>query len=402
MDIQDTTAVGTRLLGFRLRRHMTQTQLATAVGVTPGHISQLETGKRRLGNNATILALCKALAIAPADLLGGNQPPSSSFSDAASLSVPDVRAAWLTTSLDMPTDREPARSGAELLRDTRVMMQLREQCEYAQVGAVLPNLIYDSHAMVAAGTTRFGLEMLVWQAYASTLWLKNLAYGDLAYIAAQRGLQAAYLLENPVAIGLSEFALAQALFGMGAAQVERAQITTANAAQQIGDEAGPEGYHVRGALLLSTAYAASCAGRPGDVYGPLDEARGIAAHTEDTNEQWLNFADWNIHLWEMAFALEEQDAPAVLAAADEVVPEQMPRSRRTHYHIDKARGLALYGGPRDKAAVRELSTAYQLAPERLVNNPFAREILEVMLRRARLAAGGPDLRGLCAQMGIPT
>jgi hypothetical protein len=67
---------------------------------------------------------------------------------------------------------------------------------------------------------------------------------------------------------------------------------------------------------------------------------------------------------------------------------------------DVGRGLARE--PRTRIeAVRWLRRAEEAAPQRIRNSAPVRETVAYLLNRARAAAGGPELRGMAARMGLP-
>ena len=75
-------------------------------------------------------------------------------------------------------------------------------------------------------------------------------------------------------------------------------------------------------------------------------------------------------------------------------------SRRADFFADMGRGLARE--PRTRAeAVRCLRRAEEAAPQRIRNSAPVRETVAYLLNRARAAAGGPELRGMAARMGLP-
>ncbi|MDQ3988506.1 MAG: hypothetical protein M3291_04790 [Actinomycetota bacterium] len=63
------------------------------------------------------------------------------------------------------------------------------------------------------------------------------------------------------------------------------------------------------------------------------------------------------------------------------------------------RGLATIRG-RETDAVEALRRAEVLAPQRTRTNPYVREAVTDLLRRARRDAGGRELRGLANRIGI--
>jgi len=75
-------------------------------------------------------------------------------------------------------------------------------------------------------------------------------------------------------------------------------------------------------------------------------------------------------------------------------------ARRASLMMDVGRGLARE--PRMRAdAVGWLRRAESTAPQLVRNNAAARETVAYLLNRASAAAGGRELRGMAARMGVP-
>jgi len=74
-------------------------------------------------------------------------------------------------------------------------------------------------------------------------------------------------------------------------------------------------------------------------------------------------------------------------------------TRRAGFYSDLGRGLATERAHRQDA-VAALRTAERLAPQRVRTNPFVREIVTDLMRRARRDAIGRELRGMAYRMGL--
>lgn len=70
----DYVLLGERIKFWRQQKNLTQEQLAEKVGVTPGFISLIEIGKRRVSLES-LLSICTELEITLNELLVGNQIP---------------------------------------------------------------------------------------------------------------------------------------------------------------------------------------------------------------------------------------------------------------------------------------------------------------------------------------
>jgi hypothetical protein len=108
-------------------------------------------------------------------------------------------------------------------------------------------------------------------------------------------------------------------------------------------------------------------------------------------------------MWQVMIAVENGEAGRGIQGLTErasLGDLSASSSRRAGYYIDVGRGLARE--PRTSPeAVRWLRNAEKTAPQHTRNSAVARETVTYLLNRATAAAGGRELRGMAARMGIP-
>ncbi|HEX5495231.1 MAG TPA: helix-turn-helix transcriptional regulator [Mycobacteriales bacterium] len=389
--------IGNRVRAYRERRGLSVRVCAELAGLSKSFLSDIENGRRRLERRSHISALAEVLRISVHELIGQQFPPDDPTSSAAHAAVADVRLALVGSDLEH-TEHTSTRPVEELERLTDRVLDLRQACEYEEVGRLLPDLIRDLHA-VAAGDGPDGqlaLRKIVLVAQVAVLWLKNLNAADLAWIAADRGRQAALRVEDPLWSAVAAFSVAQGLLSLGA-NTGAAQI--AEAASDSVPRDTEEGLQVYGMQCLTAAFSAVASGRRQDADTPLAEARRVASRTGDCNAFWLAFGPVNVDLWRLSIAVEAGEAGRAIEIGNGIDPRQIPvRSRRSSYHVDLGRALAQ--ARRREDALRALLEAESLAPVRVRNNPFAREIVSDLLRRAQMSAGGAELRRMAHRMGV--
>lgn len=389
--------IGKRVRAFRERRGLSVRTCADLAGLSKSFLSDIENGRRRLERRSHISALAEVLRVSVNELIGQPFPPDDPTSSAAHAAVADVRLALVSTGLDA-AEPATARTMDELEAATHRALDLRQACEYEEVGRILPDLIRDLHAAAARGGAdrRRALRAIVLLSQGAVLWLKNLNAADLAWVAADRGRQAALRLEDPLWSAVAAFSVAQGLLSLGA-NARAGQV--AEAACDTVPKDTSEGMQVYGMQCLTAALAAVAAGRRADAEEPLAEARQVAARTGQCNAFWLAFGPVNVELWRLSIAVETGEAGRAVEIGNGIDPRQIPvRSRRSSYWVDLGRGLAQAG--RSEAALRALMQAESLAPVRVRNNPFAREIVGDQLRRAIRSAGSVELRGMAHRMGV--
>jgi hypothetical protein len=153
-------------------------------------------------------------------------------------------------------------------------------------------------------------------------------------------------------------------------------------------------------LHLTAALVSAASRRPDDAAAHLDEAEVTAERTGEGSAFGLHFGPTNVALWRMAVAVEQHEGGRVEEIAGAVDPSVIDSpGRQAAFYADLGRGLAQVRG-RDADAVRMLSRAEQLAPQQIRANPLVRELIGHLLRRARRAAGGRELRHLAQRFGV--
>lgn len=65
----DYIIMGQRIRRYRVRKHLTQEQLAELTDISPSFLGHIERGSR-IASLETVMKLCAALSVTPNDLLG--------------------------------------------------------------------------------------------------------------------------------------------------------------------------------------------------------------------------------------------------------------------------------------------------------------------------------------------
>lgn len=389
-------SVGSEIRRHRKRRKMTLEALAGQAGLTKGYLSKIENGHAIIDRRSTLARIAAALRVTVPDL-GGAYYIGDHVDSEAHGTIPDIRFSLLATSLD-DADAPAGRSIDELSAETARLAEWRQACRYAEVGSALPALLTDLHAVAAGGGNDRpeALRSLVQATQVTTLLVKSLGAVDLAWVAAERGHDAAVSLGDPLWIAASEFARTQALVGLGAYQ--RADAIARKAADMLRTET-TEQLEVYGTSVLTAAFCSGVLGTD-DPDAAIGEAADISTRTEGTNAFYLAFSPTNVDLWRISIALEADDAVKAAEVASGVRLNNIPaRSRKVAFLIDHARALHTLRG-RDNDVVQLLRKAEKLGPARTHHNVWAREIVTELLARSRRDAGGIELRFLADRMGL--
>jgi len=403
----DEITIGARLRTLRRWRGLTQVQLADMAGLSASFVSMVEHGSRMLDRRSHIAALADALRVSETDLVGGPHLSSDRLQSDPHMAIPPLRVALQTNSLSRPAV-DSARPVAELQALVFGTIEpMRRVCDYVGIGQLLPDCLDElyRHAGDAAdeATSRLALETLVEACVIAAAVAKELHYMDLAYLAAQRAEEAALLNGDPVLKGKADFMWLLALPRAGS--WDRNLLAAEQAANALEPYAtDPLGLQVLGMLALTASLSAASMQRGDQASFWLDEAERIATHVPDEPMRtWQCFSTTNVHIWRISVGVERgESGGTVLELARPVNLDLLePKaSRRAGFLTDVGRGLAREPQMQQEA-VRWLRKAEDAAPQRVRNSAAVRETVAYLLGRANAAAGGRELRGMAARMGVP-
>jgi transcriptional regulator with XRE-family HTH domain len=399
-DRSEAPTIGASIRAARRYRGMSIETLAGMTGLSKSYLSMVENGHRHMDRRSHLEAVAGALQVSLTDLTGQPYKAKDPVHARALAAVPALRTAILDTSFDEQPDRS-ARSMETLRRVTAEIESAREAASNASYGPALPDLIEELH--VHAGTAgtdpQPALRALV-GAYRSAFVLsKDLGYVDLAVMAADRIAQAAERLDDPAWAALGAWHRSNALIGAGSRRrSHQVAVRAADAAGRNLDEA--QVMPMYGSLHLRAALAAVTTQNTSAVDAHLTEAAEIAGRTGENDAFRLHFGPTNVAAWRVAIAVELGDGGKVAEIARGMDMSFLGNGRRrAHFYIDLGRGFAQARG-KDAEALAALREAERQAPELVRSHPLARETVAAMLRRARSAAGGRDLRGLAYRLGV--
>jgi transcriptional regulator with XRE-family HTH domain len=402
----DDVTIGARLRILRKWRRLTLTELAGLSGLSPSFISMAERGERFLDRRSHIAALAAALKVSETELVGGPHLSADPLQADPHTAIPALRVALETNSLNNPLC-ERARPLPQLLTELDQIQPLFASCDYIRLGQRLPALIDELHIHTAEPANeaayRLALETLLEACVFATFRSKDLGYHDLAHLAATRASEAAQQLDDPIALGKAAYLRIQTMPRAGS--WERALVAAERAAATLEPHVHDQlGQQVLGMLTLSASLAAASTHQSQTAAHWLHEAGQLAEQVPDSPEKnWSCFSTSNVNVWRVTVAVEHGEAGGtVLELAGAVDREKMAhrRSRYASFCADVGRGLAREPRMRDEA-VQWLRRAEEAAPQRIRNSAPARETIAVMLKQAMAAAGGRELRGMAARMGVP-
>jgi hypothetical protein len=282
--------------------------------------------------------------------------------------------------------------------------RLRQGSHYVELGQALPGLLADAHLAskeLTGDQQALAVAFLAHSYNTASSLLRKLGDDGLAMIAADRAVQTARMVNEPLLLAACAYRLANAFLPAGRIVEAKEVALSGSGGLERHLDASPAHLATWGGLILTAAVAAARQGDGGEAWELVGEAK-TAARRLGTDHADLHtiFGPTSLAIQGVQVAAELGDGREVLRRARFVEPTRLPPyllERRTHLLIDVARGHAHRAD--DRAAVATLLEAEQLAPEEVRYNPIASELVMVLLRRERRAAT-PGLRDLSARIGV--
>ncbi len=403
---EEARSIGKRASMIRRRRGLSQDVAAGLAGISKPYLSQLENGHRGFNRRGLIEDLADALSCSVVDLTGQPYLPPDRESAYAKQVITQIEQGLNEATLDDVPDLRP-RTLDELSCWVNSTAELRDTARYQpsgeDIGSVLMAL--QVHVVTSTGRKRqLAAELLTQAAYHAFVLATTFGYLHLAQLAAQRAYDAALITEHPALEAFAMFAKAPSVArtggrGRAVRLLDRAlddwqQLTTV----RNGDTLGAEAF---GLLHLMGAHFAARGLDAATATGHLDEAARVAVLTGERNGLRQHFGPTNVAVWRVAIGAELGQGPAVAERVErEPIDFHILGSdhRSAALHFDLARAWAQAEGDRDAEAIRHLDTADRIAPQRMRNDPIARDLVEILDRRARHRVW--ELESLCNRFGI--
>jgi hypothetical protein len=273
---------------------------------------------------------------------------------------------------------------ADLERDIRIAFNAYQQSRFANAASRVSTLLADVQltARDCKEVDRPRVQRMLALSYqAAASVLTKAGETDLAWIAAERGLNAAEASGTASVRGSLIRSVAFALHSTG--RFESAMRLVDASADSLyegiaGNDAMLSAY---GTLLLVGSMAAA---RFGDGSRTADYLRdaGSAAQRlgKDGNHLWTSFGPTNVAIHRVNTAVELGNFQTVLDSGLSLGTDAVPAERRVRYMLDVARVYALTGKRDD--ALSTMLTAERIAPEQVHQHYLGRRVVMTLIRNA--------------------
>lgn len=389
-------SIGRRVRQVRHWRGMSLKATADLAGISESYLSRIERGERQVDRRKLVEALAAALRVAPSELTGQPYPPSTEGEAEAHAAAQSLRAVLRDIEIGVPPIGDP-RPAEEMRAAVRAVNVACDACDYQTLGEIVPGLISELHTLAEDRGSSEARRLLAEVLHAAFYLSKDLGHGDLAWMVSGHLQRTAAATGDPVWGAVAGFVRSHATVGLQAR--ERGLLLAEQSAELLQPDAGDAG-QAYGMLHLSAALQSAVTGNPSGARDHLAEASDTASRTGNGTFAGLNFGPLNVSVWRVALALELGEPGRVVELARGVDVSAIPSAgRQATFYGDVGRGLAAIRG-REEQAVEALRRAETLAPYRIRTNPFVREAVTELMRRARREAGGRELRGIAYRMGL--
>ncbi|MGH3914668.1 MAG: helix-turn-helix domain-containing protein [Pseudonocardiaceae bacterium] len=405
MEAEEARTIGAQLRMIRKRRGLGLKVAADLAGISKPYLSMLERGERGFNRRGLLEDLAAAVGCSVVDLTGQPYHLPGRQSVDTFAAVPGIQLALH----DYGPDDVPDVSPRPLEQLVLWAEEANEHCAQARyslaakdVGALVTEL--QAHALTARDAERDkAVTGAVVACFVAGVVTGNVADVVLSATAAQRGYDLATRYGTPGLVGFARWYWSLTLTRLAARHRASSLLTAgidelAPAINLTGSDTLPT--EMVGLMHLARAHTAAREKRA-DVAGMhLAEAEYLAARIGEHNGMLQHFGPTNVALWRLGIGIELSDSGR---AYEETMRTELDLSalgsaeRESSLLLNLARALVYSRKDRDAEAIRHLDAADRLAPQRIRMDPIARELVNVLYRRAPRRVW--ELDSLCNRFG---
>lgn len=401
--------MGGRVALYRRRRGLSQKVLAELVGRSESWLSQVERGILPLENLNAVLRLAEVLRVEPTVLTGSplRLAPNGGvhLEEVEALRQAINSYGSLQGGLLSVADEGDLPSLSALETDIPAAWAIRHQSRYRDLANLLPDLLrraeiaserYEGDDRIRA----YGLLADVYQLLRALM--RKIGETQYAWVAGDRGMQAARLAGLPLSMASGARALATVFAAQG--RLDDAENVVSAASRGLESDlnkAGEPGWSAWGALMLQgSIIAARKVDRPAVAEYLREADRAVDRLPPGWLDPATSFGAANVGIHRVSAFVELGDAGEAIRTAGELDLSGLPemfRERRSVLLIDVARA---YGQRRNKgAAVLHLLEAERVAEEEVRYNVIVQEMIRTFLKRERRLRT-PGLWTLAQRVGV--
>lgn len=395
--------IGANIAAHRRAAGVTQSDLAGRIGKSVQWVSGVEQGRIHADRLTDLIRVATVVGCTVEDLIGRPIDTLAPGRLPRAEAVTAVREVIMRAAVPAPSPGRVPDLGEVSTRVAEAWTIWHgSPTAHAILGGILPRLLSDASVAYRAATERRPAARNLSGAYQiARQWLHHIPDGELAWVAAERAMNAAREADDPHLIALGAWALSGSYRRAGqqaeatrlclmAADEVKARINT--------DDPDKDLLADYGMLHLSAAISAAQSdedGRSWALHRVADEAaRALGAHYDP----WTAFGQGNVDIHGVAISAELGRPDAVVDYASRLNIDSVPSlERRAAALINTARGFVRRG--EDEAAALVLLDAEQVSGDEVHDSTLVRELLRELLYRDR-ARARPHVRGLAQRCGL--
>lgn len=399
--MRDSLTLGQRVAIHRRLRGLTQVGLAQLLHRSTSWVTKVERGERRVDSMSVLIELSRALRMPLDELIGRGHDKDATKS--ASIRADPLRRILDRSNSLMASagDLEPlptARLVAEAVRLRRLYNQSR--AFGAEVPVLAALIGYARRAATIDDQQQEASGALANLYRLGSLHLRQIGDTNRARLAIDRALLIAENSGDDLLLGSVAASMTVQLMIQGDPEDAVGLALDASVLTDRSHHGDRRALlAVGGALRLYAAQAAARAGDSSEAIRLLRAAEDLADQLGADREHYcLIFGPTNVAIQTVGIMVDLERPGEALRLAGPIRPRTLGSSSRAGYHyLHVARA---YGMTHDEdAALRALTDAHRVAPDLVVHDALARDLVRSILRRRRLF--NEPLRRLAHHMNMP-
>ncbi|HEU0086746.1 MAG TPA: helix-turn-helix transcriptional regulator [Pseudonocardiaceae bacterium] len=378
-------AIGQRVRYWRIRRNLNRRQFADMVGRSTSWVDKIETGERTLLRLPMLERVAGALGIDPSALTDSSAAArAADCVDAAEVAA--IRAALgRYPSLSAPALDQRHPTLAHVAGQMAYVEHAWSSSHFTVVSQYLPRLLDDAQAvaLTASVADQVAAHRVLVVAYrlASSVLLKFGAH-DIAWLAADRAMQAAVAVDDTLALARATRSVARAMSSSG--QGDGAIAAVIGMVDRMRSELPGREHQLLAPYGMLFLAAAVTAARNDDaalalaMHQEAEAAADLMVPGHETHQTSFGRANVAVHRVAVLVRLHEGGRALDYAhGIDSGLIASLPPERRANCLLDLTQALTDTG--RHPDAVRTLCEAERVAPEEVRCRPLARRLVRSLL-----------------------